>query len=156
MKKRNATHFIIAAAVVFLVAACGGGGGGGGSCPTTEPTSCITGLSGTWTVTDTVHTSSDYCSGADGFTSVYTVTVTQVGCAITVVIADAGTFHGFVDGNTLCWTGSYPFNDGTTTITGMSIQGNDAGTAFDGSSSWTWTDGFGNCEGTTTTTGTKG
>jgi len=146
--------FVMVASLAVSLCACGGGGSGG-TCPTTEPASCIMGLSGEWTVRDTVHTSSDYCSGADGFTSTYPVTVTQTGCRITVEIPDVGTFNGFVDGNTLCWTGDYPFNDGTTTITGMTITGNDAGNAFEGSSSWTWTDGIGNCEGSTTTEGTK-
>lgn len=147
--------FAVVVSIVAALSACGGGGGGG-ACPTTEPTSCITGLSGTWSVTDVVHTSSEYCEGADGFTRTYNAVVTQTGCRLTVAIAGVGTFNGFVDGNTLCWSGSYPFDDGTTTITGMTIQSNDAGTTFSGESSWTWTDGVGNCEGTTTANGTKG
>jgi hypothetical protein len=151
--KKAIVSLVLAVLIVTALSACGGGGSGG-QCPTTEPTNCIAGLSGEWTVTDTTHTSSDYCSGADGFTNTYTVGVTQVGCAITVD-TPVGTFHGFVDGNTLCWSGSYAFEGGTTTITGMTIQSNDPPTTFDGSSSWTWTDGVGNCEGSTTTTGTK-
>ncbi len=148
--------FVLVASLAVALSACGGGGGGsGGACPSTEPASCITGLSGEWEVTDTTSTDSEYCSGADGFTNTYTVTVTQVGCALTVVVPGAGTFSGFVDGNTLCWSGSYPFMDGTTTITGMTLESNSTGTAFTGSSSWTWTDGIGNCEGSTSSTGSK-
>lgn len=151
---KRITVSLVIVAFLTALSACGGGGGGG-ACPTVEPTTCVTGLTGEWLVTDVVHTGSDYCSGADGFTSTYPVDVTQAGCAITVDISGVGTFHGFVDGNTLCWSGNYPFDGGTTTITGMTIQSNDPPTTFDGSSSWTWTDGVGNCEGTTSANGVK-
>ncbi len=141
-------------AMIAALSACGGGGSGGDGCPTTEPTSCITGLSGNWDVSDVTSTSSEYCIDADGSTTTYTAEVTQSGCRLTVEIA-GNVFAGFVDGSTLCWSGSYPFNDGTTTLTSMEVTANAAGTSFTGSASWTWTDGVGNCEGTSSSQGFK-
>jgi hypothetical protein len=146
---------ITVVAMMAAVSACGGGGSGdGGACPTSEPASCITGGSGEWSVHETASTSSSYCIASNGEISDYTITVTQTGCRISVV-ADGNTFNGFIDGNRICWTGSYPDNGGTTTIENMSLTVNDAGTEFSGSSSWTWTDGVGTCNGTTTTQGEK-
>ena len=153
-KIRRGTIGVAMFGMVVVLSACGGGSGGGGGCPTTEPESCITGLSGDWNITDDVSTSAQYCASSDGQRNIYTVTVTQTGCSLTVT-SGGQTLNGFIDGNSLCWTGSYEENGGTTTIVDMDLTVNDAGTEFSGSSSWTWTDNIGECNGQTSTQGEK-
>jgi hypothetical protein len=62
---------------------------------------------------------------------------------------------GPFNGTVLSLTGSYPEDEGTTTITGMRLVLDAQGTVFRGTSSWSWTDDEDDCTGTDTITATK-
>ncbi len=140
--KRMAAALLIGVTVIF--SGCGGGGGGGGgSAPLAPPTADLT---GTWTVTESGLSN---CPGNASFTNgPYQVTVTQTGNNLNVA-TPVGTFAGTIDGDRVKWTGSYPEDGGTTTITSMSLVVASDDNTFSGSSTWIWTDGRSNCSGNT-------
>ncbi len=106
-------------------------------------------VSGTWTVTENV-------SGCgETYTDSFTMTVTQDGTDLTVVTGD-GTFSGSITGNTITWTGSYPEEGGTTTITSLSVTLDASGEGGTGTVEWSWSDGTETCSGTTALTLAKG
>jgi hypothetical protein len=111
--------------------------------------SCVN-TAGTWYTTE--HVNATAC-GEGYYYDYKTYVVTQNLCSITVA-AGGSTFYGTINGNTLSWSGSYPDEGGTITLT-VSLTTNNAGDYFSGSSSWTWSDGFDSCSGTTSVTGNK-
>jgi hypothetical protein len=127
--------------ILLVVAGCGGNGGNGSNGPSGS-------VAGAWTISETVGPNT--CG--DAGTSSYTITITQNGNSVTVA-TPAGTFSGSVSGNTVSWTGSYPEDNGITTIT--SLTATVSGTNLSGSAQWTWTDGNLSCGGSSTFTGTK-
>jgi hypothetical protein len=128
----------------FLVG-CGGGSDGSGSSGT-----CAN-IAGTWDSSETVDGSA---CGEGTFTQQQTYTITQTGCAITIAVPGT-TFTGTVSGSHLSWTGSFPSDGGTTTITGMNLTlASDQGSAT-GTASWTWSGSGTSCPGTTQVTATK-
>lgn len=136
----------IAVCSMLALCACGGGGGGGGegTPPATRAPSAD--LTGTWTVTETGVSN---CPGEATFSvGPYQVNVTQSGNNLTVV-TPAGTFSGTIDGDKAKWTGSYPEDGGTTTITSMTLTVSADDNHFSGSSTWSWSDGRNTCSGTT-------
>jgi len=103
---------------------------------------------GSWSITE-VSDETD-CDGGI-YTYHYTATITQDDCDITVTIAGES-YSGEVDGDDIEWTGSYSEGGGTTTTT---ISLTVSGDSVSGTASWTWTDGFDSCSGTSTITGSK-
>ncbi|NOY44626.1 MAG: hypothetical protein GXP50_04120 [Deltaproteobacteria bacterium] len=123
----------------------GGSGDGGSEGSVDGTTGDVADVSGSWTVHETV----DGSDCGEGTTSdSYTIAVTQNGTQLAVT-AQGNTFAGTVSGNTLSWTGSYPEEGGTTTITSLHLTLDAAGTSGGGTVSWTWTDGTETCSGTT-------
>ncbi len=108
-------------------------------------------LSGTWTITET--TGANDCGDPVGVQDIYTLTATGSGNNLTVV--DSGnTTNWTVTGTSILWTGSFPEQGGTTTLTSTSITATDA-THISGTISWSWTDGFFTCSGTNSMSGVK-
>ncbi len=110
-------------------------------------------VAGTWDITETM--GANTCGDTVGLTDTYQVTVSQNGSNLTVT-APAGTFNGTMNSNVLSWTGSYPEQGGTTTITGMSLIVSLDRTSFSGTVDWTWTDGNYSCVGENSADGIKG
>ena len=136
--------------VLGFVAACSGGDGegdGDGNRNGGAPAD----IAGVWTITETYLT--DSCEGPGG-SDTYRVTVTQTGNAVTLMFDDGTTYDGTINGNTLTWSGSYPEEGGTTTVSGEFIVSADE-RSLQGSDSWTWTDGSTTCSGTDSFTGTR-
>lgn len=124
---------------------CGGGGGGGNVGDTTAPTVDV---SGTWSTVETVDGTA--CGdGTYGQTDAYVAT--QSGASLSVVPSSSGlTYTGTVAGNVISWTGSYPDNGGTTTITSLNLSVDElTENTFTGTANWSWTDGNTSCSGTT-------
>ncbi len=105
---------------------------------------------GTWSIIDT--NDSNTCGDPTGVPEMYDITVTQNGVSITVA-TPVGTFSGTVNGNSVSWSGSYPENGGTTTIT--SLMATVLGDSLSGSTSWSWTDGVDSCSGSNSFTGAR-
>jgi fibronectin type 3 domain-containing protein len=127
---------------LFLVASCGGGGGGGGDGDTGSNPITVPDVAGTWEITET-HT--DDCGDGNN-QDVWTATITQDGISVTVSyggVARTGTMNG----NVLTWSGSYPEEGGTTTVSSLTITF--SGDSASGSATWSWTDGSSACSGTT-------
>ncbi len=143
---------LVSAAAIATTGACGSSGGGSNNNACTASGTCNVNVTGTWSTTEQVSASA--CGSA--FTDYNSYTVTQTGCNIVVSSASgAGPFNGAVNGSQICWTGSYPNNGGTTTITSLVLTVDSSGTSFQGTSHWTWSDGSTSCSGTTQVTGTK-
>ena len=134
----------ISTALLLSLLACGGGGGGGGGEPPAPPAN----VAGTWNVTET--STSNNCG--DAVDPPYSITIAQSGSNLTVT-TPSGTFTGSISGNTVRWTGSYPEDGGTTTIT--SLTATVSGNSFSGSSTWTWAGPGSPCSGSTNFTGTR-
>ncbi len=128
----------VVAALVTVLGACGGKGGEPGAPPAT--------VEGNWTVTETG--TSNTCG--DAVDPPYAISIAQNGGAITVT-TPAGSFNGTISGNVVTWSGSYPDNGGTTTIT--SLRATVFGNTISGTSTWTWSQGSVTCGGTTTFSG---
>lgn len=109
-------------------------------------------VEGTWQVTDI----NDETDCGEGINTVqYTIDITQNGERITVYKDPEGTFTGTLSGNTITWSGSYPEDGGTTTISSMTVNVSDDGNRFTSQSSWSWTDGIDSCSGTSQGEGVK-
>jgi hypothetical protein len=135
----------ISTALLLSLLACGGGGGGGGGGDTPVAPANV---AGTWNVTET--STSNNCG--DPGDPPYSITIAQSGSNLTVT-TPSGVFTGSISGNTVRWTGSYPDDGGTTTIT--SLTATVSGDSFSGSSSWTWAGPGGPCSGSTNFTGIR-
>ena len=107
-------------------------------------------ISGTWRITENV----DERDCDEGFAIYeYDIEMTQNGNALTLV-TPSGTFYGTIDGNKVSWSGSYDEDGGTVTIESLSLTVSSDGKSLSGESSWSWSDGFDPCSGTTDFTGT--
>jgi hypothetical protein len=152
MKKgfRLLGSFVVLLAAALFVVSCGGGGGG----DSTPVCTTCSNIAGTWSTLpnhETVHASN---CGDGTYTEGNTYTVTQNGCSLTVVPTGSGlTFTGQICNNTLSWSGSYPDQGGTTTITSSSYTF--SGNTFAGTANWTWSGSGSSCTGYTDVTATK-
>lgn len=108
-----------------------------------DRTSCYS-VEGTWETVEHV-----VGCGKD-FTENKNYTLSQNECRLTVDV-DGYTFSGSIDHDRITWQGSYPEDDGTTTITALSLAV--SGDTISGSSTWHWTDGVDECSGSTTIAG---
>jgi subtilisin family serine protease len=110
-------------------------------------------VAGTWSITNT--NNANTCGDPTGVPEAFNITVTQTGSSITVAtdLPGVGPFSGTVTGNSVSWSGSYPEDGGTTTIT--SLTATVSGDSMSGSSNWSWTDGVTACSGSDTFTGTR-
>jgi hypothetical protein len=143
--------------VSWTLAACGGGGDaqvdtdevGADEVDSDE----VIDLTGSWSISERGVSN---CPGEENYTEgPYSVTVTQSGNNLRVVTA-AGTFTGTVRGRQLSWTGSYPEDGGTVTITAMTLTASADGNSLSGSSNWTWNGDGETCSGNTQAiTGTR-
>ena len=141
---RNNLYLLSILVLGLTLGGCGGGGGGGG---TDDPIADIT---GTWDITETL--GSNTCD--DFGTTTYTLTATLSGNDVTVV-TPVGTFTGTLDGDQLEWSGRYPEDGGTVTITDMDITVSADGNTLSGTTRWSWTDGSFSCSGTTNVSGVR-
>lgn len=106
-------------------------------------------ITGTWSVSETVDATA---CGEGTQTDTWSMTATQTGNALTVT-TPVGTFTGTVSGSDVNWSGSFPEDGGTTTISlSATLSGGDD---FAGTSTWSWTDGIDSCGGTSVFTGTR-
>ena len=142
---------LVSTAAIALIGSCGSSGGGSNDSTCTASGICDVNVTGTWSTTE--HVSASACG--DAHTDYNTYTVTQTGCNIVVSATGAGPFHGSVNGNQICWTGSYPNNGGTSTITSLILTVDSSETSFQGTSNWSWSDGSTSCSGSTQVIGTK-
>jgi hypothetical protein len=142
MKIFSASVFIL---VITLLTACSGGGGGSGDGPPPGMKTPVADLSGTWNITED---GTSNCPGEESYHYEYSIVVSQSGNNLTVS-TPAGTFSGTIDGDRVAWTGSYPEDGGTTTITAMTLTVSNDGNSLSGTSSWNWSDNFESCSGTT-------
>jgi len=138
----------IALCLTFALVACGGGGGGGGDDPNAPPPAGqpdVINVSGEWNVVERMNST---CIDDDY--KQYSVGVTQSGTSLTVT-AGGNSYPGTIDGHTVSWTGSYPEDGGTTTITKMTLTLESDAKSLNGTSSWQWVSASGaqKCEGTT-------
>ena len=142
---------LVVASICLGLSACqkSSGGGGGSPPPAAAPT---VDAQGTWSIDELVTAASTDCAGEIGTLDTYGITVTQSGANLTVV-TPAGTFSGTVSGDTIRWTGSFPEDGGTTTITQMTLTVQ--GDSLSGTSDWTWSDGVFFCTGSTQIGGTR-
>ena len=107
-------------------------------------------VSGLWTITEIVNAAD---CGDGIYTDTYTMTITQSGNDITVLVSGLA-FTGTLEGNRLRWSGSYPEEGGIITAN-VDLTISDDGNSLSGSSSWTYTDGLFSCSGTTQVSGVK-
>lgn len=148
--QRGAFSFI-ALGIMLATLSCGGGGDN-----VVTPT---VSLSGTWSITETVTSGSGVCADDVGDMRTYTLTVVQSGNNLTATLSGTGTsldgtvFTGTVSGDQVNWSGSFPEEGGTTTVSDTSITATD--TTLSGSADWQWSDGMDSCTGTTSVTGVK-
>jgi chitodextrinase len=149
---------VLLSILLLAVSACGGGGGGGnnggnngnngGSAPSQPapqpPASSGTALdvAGDWNVTENITSN---CPG-DPNHAQYLVSITQNGDNLTV-FAGGQSFSGKLQGNSVSWTGSFPEDGGTTTITDLKLNLSGDGNSLTGTSKWTWSDGSDSCSG---------
>ncbi len=138
--------FIAAIFGAIVLSSCGGGGG------SDDPDDPITDVSGTWSITETM--GANTCGNLVGSTDSYSLEATLSGNNLTVV-TPSGTFSGRLDGDQIEWTGSYSESGGVTTIESMDITVAASGNSLSGTTSWSWTDGFFPCSGSTSITGTR-
>lgn len=135
--KKSASVSILA--IVVLLVVCGSSSVGHAACVE---------ASGTWNTTEQVDARS--CDNGTYSEPGY-YTVTQQGCTLQVNDGTE-TFNGSISNNNVIWTGSYYDDGGTVTATiDITVSGN----SLSGSASWTWSDGFDSCSGTTSISGTR-
>ncbi len=136
------------AGAVALATACGGGGGDNPAPAQSAPPSqqpAAVDVSGRWQISEN---GTSNCPGEATFTDSYQISITQQGSSLSVT-TPAGTFSGVLNGRDLSWTGSYPEDGGTTTITSLSATIAADNNSFTGSASWTWSNGTQSCSGRT-------
>ena len=139
---------LVVLSCLALLSGCGGGSGSGSGSGDPDPP--VANVAGDWRITETL--GGNDC-GESG-TRAYLITVTTNGNSVTVR-TDVGTFTGTIDGDRLEWSGSYPEDGGSTTITDMDLTVSRDGNAFSGTTSWRWSDGSFNCSGTTSVSGER-
>lgn len=101
-------------------------------------------FAGIWHIRETVDATN---CGEGVYLDAWTAQVSQTGVSISILDSAGDTYQGTVSGNTASWTGSFPDDGGTTTITSLTLT--ISGDTISGSSTWTWTNGVDNCSGTT-------
>ncbi|MDH3972886.1 MAG: neutral/alkaline non-lysosomal ceramidase N-terminal domain-containing protein [Deltaproteobacteria bacterium] len=126
---------------LLLIIIIGTGCGGGGNSDNISGGSCAV-VVGKLIVDETVN--GDSC-GWEARTAIQVYEITQNNCDITVK-TNAGLFTGIVEGSELSWTGDYPYEEGTMSITSLDLSL--SGDTVEGTSSWTWSDGVSSCSGT--------
>lgn len=139
---------------LMLTGGCSGGGGGE-TTPTTQPSSQLANAAGDWAITE--YMSSNTCGNEVSSTipwDNYHVAVTQNDTVLTVS-TNSGTYSGTITGNKFAWTGSYPNNGGTTTITTMTLAIAADGKSLSGAAKWSWSDGSSPCSGITNVKGSR-
>lgn len=114
---------------------------------TSSKTLQINKFSGAWTVTTTA-TNNNCGAAAD---APYQISISKNGSALDIS-TPVGTYSGTISGNSFSWSGSYPEQGGTTTI---SLNATLSGNSFSGTSNWTWVSGATTCTGTDTFTGAR-
>ncbi|MDH3726720.1 MAG: right-handed parallel beta-helix repeat-containing protein [Myxococcales bacterium] len=136
---RYAFGFLMALTVLAF-AACGDNDG---NC--VEPVD----VAGEWemTTTDVI----DSCGGRVPYT--FPMTITQNGNALTAEFP-GGPLTGTICGDQVRLSGSFPEDDGTATVSVALIVSAD-GDSMQGSDSWSWTDGFTDCSGSDSLSGTR-
>jgi len=107
-------------------------------------------VAGSWRIIETI--GANTCNEPTGAQPAYTVQVSQRENVLTVTTGSRS-FVGTVVNNRLGWTGSYPEDGGTTTITAMNLLFSEDGSSISGNTSWTFTDGSTNCGGSTAVSG---
>ncbi|MEL7312862.1 MAG: fibronectin type III domain-containing protein [Pseudomonadota bacterium] len=134
------------ALILVTLSACGGGGGGASSDdPQPIP---IPAVAGEWQINESL---TDDCGDRDANTS-YIATVTQTGAQVVVTYGGVSR-SGTMSGNELTWSGSYPEDGGTTTVSSLILTF--SGDTASGSATWSWTDGNLSCSGTSSITATR-
>lgn len=140
----------------LVLGACSSGSGGSGDATTPpqpvppDPNS----LTGTWSVSETITSATGACAGEVGNTDSYVLAVVQQGGSLQVTDQQGNVFQGSLVGQAVQWTGSFPDDGGTTTITAMNVTATN-NNSLSGQVFWTWTDGATTCTGTTQITATK-
>lgn len=134
---------------VILLAGCGGDEDDGGGLTCQVGSACAD-VAGNWLVGGTVNGTA--CGDGTYTEPTVLYTITQSGCSISATVNGA-TFAGGVNGSSVCWSGSFPDEGGTTTFTSMSVTV--SGDSLTGSVGWTWAGGGQSCSGTTAISGTR-
>ncbi|MDH5445537.1 MAG: hypothetical protein OEY52_08255 [Gammaproteobacteria bacterium] len=116
----------------------------GSAAPLSPP---IGNISGTWYVTDTIDARN---CGEGQYSESGSVYVAQSGNSVTVTI-NGSKFTGTLSGNSLSWSGNYPEDGGTTSLSLSATVGANCDT-LSGGSTWSWSGPGGPCSGTTRTT----
>ncbi|MEL7025331.1 MAG: fibronectin type III domain-containing protein [Pseudomonadota bacterium] len=147
MASRDFSKVWILTALLLLVTGCGGGGGGGSDSPDPQPPA-VPVVAGEWQISETL---ADDC-GSSGTTNTYVATVTQNGSQVVVTYGGVSR-SGTMTGNELTWSGSYPEDGGTTTVSSLIL--NFSGDSATGNATWSWTDGTQSCSGTSSITATR-
>lgn len=137
--------FLTGILTAFLLAGCSNGDDG--SDTPNQSQSCID-ASGYWGIDLNVNPTN--CGPEAPASEETSYKVLQSGCSITVYTTD-GKFDGNVNGSNITWSGKY-YNGPISTTFNANV--NAAGTNFSGSSSWTISDGYGSCSGSTRIFGT--
>lgn len=148
MKKKGYRRCFYLVLIALFVPFYGCGGGGDS---TIVPTTTLD-VEALWTVTEI--SGANTCESPVGVQSSYDIFVKQVGTIMTVY-TPAGTFTGSIVGDTFSWTGSYPEDGGTTTITAMNLTVNPTADSLSGSVDWAWSDGVFSCSGVIDMSATK-
>jgi len=147
---RTKKFIIVLAAILSLTfTGCGSSGGGGSSCTFDELFASTFGdLSGTWSY---VESSVTVLSGACfGTTLSDTFAVTQSGNTISATSATTGaTFTGEISGSQVIWGGSFPRDDGTTTVSCTTMTVNSSTSVTFTNAAWSFSGGGITCTGTT-------
>jgi len=109
-------------------------------------------VAGTWETTQEV---TNRCfDPPEQRTDFETYEIAQDGNDITVT-NQGNTYYGTVDGDQVSWSGSFQENGGTITINSLNLTLTGMGNTFNGTASWTWTDGDTTCSGTTQIAGDR-
>jgi hypothetical protein len=107
-------------------------------------------LTGSWFVEE-LEDATDCGEGI--FFESYTASVIQTNNEIRICAAGI-CFNGFVDGDKVRWSGAYPEDGGTTTVSVLMVVGTD-GNSMSGMSTWSWTDGVSSCTGSSDISATR-
>lgn len=145
MKMNKIINLIFALSAAVVITSCSSDSGGA------APAAPIGDITGSWSVNE----ESDATNCGEGIqVKNYTLNVTsQSGSAITYT-SNGNTFNGTLAGNKLTSSGSYPEDGGTLTGNTTLTIGSTC-SDFNGTASWSWTDGIESCAGTSTLTGTR-
>lgn len=127
-------------AIAFAIGLAGCGGGGDDPTPPGDFD-----LTGTWTVTEVPN---DNCFG-DPPVAAYRLFAEQNGSSVTVTDERGRSYTGTLSGNQLIANVPFSYGEdgGTTTVSQLTInvQSNNQ---LSGNSTWSWSDGFESCNGT--------